>query len=125
MCGARRAAAFALKVEVECSSLQEALRAAEAGADILMLDNFQPEVRGLLWGRVPEGPWKRALIILDLCPTGAAPNSCSAEGPVPKCERGGQWGHHPGQLASVLWAPHRRHLSGAAHPGCPRPGFLS
>ncbi|XP_049645161.1 nicotinate-nucleotide pyrophosphorylase [carboxylating] [Suncus etruscus] len=43
VCGARRAAAFALKVEVECSSLQEALLAAKAGADILMLDNFQPQ----------------------------------------------------------------------------------
>ncbi|XP_062036003.1 nicotinate-nucleotide pyrophosphorylase [carboxylating] [Lepus europaeus] len=41
--GARRAADFALKVEVECSSLQEAVRAAQAGADLVLLDNFQPE----------------------------------------------------------------------------------
>lgn len=41
--GARRAADFARKVEVECSSLQEALRAARAGADLVLLDNFQPE----------------------------------------------------------------------------------
>lgn len=41
--GARQAAGFALKVEVECSSLAEAQRAAQAGADLLMLDNFQPE----------------------------------------------------------------------------------
>ncbi|XP_055993668.1 nicotinate-nucleotide pyrophosphorylase [carboxylating] isoform X1 [Sorex fumeus] len=41
--GARQAAAFALKVEAECSSLAEAQRAAQAGADLLMLDNFQPE----------------------------------------------------------------------------------
>ncbi|KAF6271698.1 quinolinate phosphoribosyltransferase [Rhinolophus ferrumequinum] len=41
--GARRAANFALKVEVECSSLQEALQAAEAGADLILLDNFRPE----------------------------------------------------------------------------------
>ncbi|XP_047390163.1 nicotinate-nucleotide pyrophosphorylase [carboxylating] [Sciurus carolinensis] len=41
--GARQAADFALKVEVECSSLQEAKRAAEAGADLVLLDNFKPE----------------------------------------------------------------------------------
>ncbi|XP_056410468.1 nicotinate-nucleotide pyrophosphorylase [carboxylating] [Hyla sarda] len=32
-----------LKVEVECRSLEEALEAAEAGADIIMLDNFTTE----------------------------------------------------------------------------------
>uniref|UniRef100_A0A9L0J6R8 Quinolinate phosphoribosyltransferase n=1 Tax=Equus asinus TaxID=9793 RepID=A0A9L0J6R8_EQUAS len=41
--GARQAADFALKVEVECSSLQEAVEAAEAGADLVLLDNFRPE----------------------------------------------------------------------------------
>ncbi|KAM5130897.1 nicotinate-nucleotide pyrophosphorylase [carboxylating] isoform 1-T1 [Callospermophilus lateralis] len=40
---ARQAVDFALKVEVECSSLQEAVRAAEAGADLVLLDNFKPE----------------------------------------------------------------------------------
>uniref|UniRef100_A0A452U438 Quinolinate phosphoribosyl transferase C-terminal domain-containing protein n=1 Tax=Ursus maritimus TaxID=29073 RepID=A0A452U438_URSMA len=41
--GARQVADFALKVEVECSSLQEAVEAAEAGADLVLLDNFKPE----------------------------------------------------------------------------------
>ncbi|KAL2766223.1 nicotinate-nucleotide pyrophosphorylase [carboxylating] isoform 2, partial [Daubentonia madagascariensis] len=41
--GARQAADFALKVEVECSSLQEAVQAARAGADLVLLDNFRPE----------------------------------------------------------------------------------
>lgn len=41
--GARKAANFALKVEVECSCLQEAVQAALAGADLVMLDNFKPE----------------------------------------------------------------------------------
>ena len=40
---ARQAAGFSLKVEVECSSLREALWTAEAGADLVMLDNFKPE----------------------------------------------------------------------------------
>ncbi|XP_074854540.1 nicotinate-nucleotide pyrophosphorylase [carboxylating] [Carettochelys insculpta] len=40
---AQRVAGFHLKLEVECRSLEEALEAAEAGADIVMLDNFSPE----------------------------------------------------------------------------------
>jgi nicotinate-nucleotide pyrophosphorylase (carboxylating) len=52
--GARQAADFVLKVEVECSSLQEAVRAAKAGADLVLLDNFKPEVSWDLTGG--EGP---------------------------------------------------------------------
>ncbi|KAL8176604.1 UNVERIFIED_CONTAM: hypothetical protein K2H54_036885 [Gekko kuhli] len=40
---ARRVGGFALKIEVECRSLEEAVEAAECGADIVMLDNFTPE----------------------------------------------------------------------------------
>jgi nicotinate-nucleotide pyrophosphorylase (carboxylating) len=40
---ARKAAGFSQKIEVECQSLDEALQAAKAGADICMLDNFDPE----------------------------------------------------------------------------------
>ena len=40
---ARQAAGFSQKIEVECQSLDEALEAASAGADIVMLDNFEPE----------------------------------------------------------------------------------
>lgn len=39
---ARRAASFATKIEVEVGSPEEALEAARAGADIVMLDNFTP-----------------------------------------------------------------------------------
>uniref|UniRef100_A0A8C9DHB5 Nicotinate-nucleotide pyrophosphorylase [carboxylating] n=1 Tax=Prolemur simus TaxID=1328070 RepID=A0A8C9DHB5_PROSS len=41
--GARQAADFALQVEVECSSLRDAVQAAGAGADLVLLDNFRPE----------------------------------------------------------------------------------
>ncbi|KAM9305063.1 nicotinate-nucleotide pyrophosphorylase [carboxylating] [Gastrophryne carolinensis] len=41
--GVRALSGHTLKVEVECRSLDEALEAAEAGADIIMLDNFTPE----------------------------------------------------------------------------------
>mmetsp|Transcript_31360 Transcript_31360/g.47411 ORF Transcript_31360/g.47411 Transcript_31360/m.47411 type:complete len:291 (+) Transcript_31360:65-937(+) len=39
---ARKAAGFSQKIEVECQSLDEALEASKAGADIVMLDNFEP-----------------------------------------------------------------------------------
>lgn len=35
---------FASKIEVECGSLAEAEEALAAGADVIMLDNFQPQV---------------------------------------------------------------------------------
>ena len=40
---ARSAAGFSMKIEVECQSVTEALEAATAGADIVMLDNFTSE----------------------------------------------------------------------------------
>ncbi len=40
---ARRSVSFTKKIEAEASSLKEALEAAEAGADIVMLDNMSPE----------------------------------------------------------------------------------
>lgn len=39
---ARKAGGFSVKIEVECRSLAEATEAAEAGAEIVMLDNFEP-----------------------------------------------------------------------------------
>ncbi|GAB9477192.1 hypothetical protein Gpo141_00014253, partial [Globisporangium polare] len=40
---AKRATGFSMKIEVECRSLEEGVEAATAGADIVMLDNFEPE----------------------------------------------------------------------------------
>ncbi|EDO37262.1 predicted protein, partial [Nematostella vectensis] len=40
---ARRVGGFSMKIEVECRSLEEALEAAHAGAEIVMLDNFEPQ----------------------------------------------------------------------------------
>lgn len=40
---AREKASFSKKIEVEVSSVNEAVEAAEAGADIVMLDNFTPK----------------------------------------------------------------------------------
>jgi nicotinate-nucleotide pyrophosphorylase (carboxylating) len=38
-----KAASFSKKIEVEVASATDALKAAEAGADIIMLDNFSPK----------------------------------------------------------------------------------
>lgn len=40
---AREVAGFSIKIEVECRSLAEAREAATAGAEVVMLDNFEPE----------------------------------------------------------------------------------
>lgn len=40
---ARSAAGFSQKIEVECRDLEEAMEAAGAGADVVMLDNYSPE----------------------------------------------------------------------------------
>uniref|UniRef100_A0A3B4AFM2 Quinolinate phosphoribosyl transferase C-terminal domain-containing protein n=1 Tax=Periophthalmus magnuspinnatus TaxID=409849 RepID=A0A3B4AFM2_9GOBI len=40
---ARAVCGFSSKVEVECQSVEEGSEAAAAGADIVMLDNFQPQ----------------------------------------------------------------------------------
>ena len=39
---ARKAGGFSVKIEVECRSIQEAEEAAHAGAEVVMLDNFEP-----------------------------------------------------------------------------------
>jgi len=40
---AKSAAGFSMKVEVECQSIEEAWTAAAAGAEVVMLDNFDPK----------------------------------------------------------------------------------
>jgi len=40
---ARSVAGFSSKIEVECRMLSEAIEAAEAGAEVIMLDNYTPE----------------------------------------------------------------------------------
>ncbi|XP_068747115.1 nicotinate-nucleotide pyrophosphorylase [carboxylating]-like isoform X2 [Montipora capricornis] len=40
---ARKVGGFSIKIEVECRSIDEAREAATAGADVVMLDNFEPD----------------------------------------------------------------------------------
>ncbi|KAJ5726449.1 Aldolase-type TIM barrel [Penicillium malachiteum] len=61
---AKSAGGFATKVEVECRSIEEANAAIEAGADIVMLDNFTPDgVRDA--AKVLKETWKgkRAFLV--------------------------------------------------------------
>lgn len=51
---ARSAAGFSLKIEVECSSESQAVEAIEAGADVIMLDNFAPSEWGGVSRRLKE-----------------------------------------------------------------------
>ena len=55
---AKHVAGFSMKVDVECSRLEEAVEACEAGADVVMLDNFEADemkrVAGFLKGRWPR-----------------------------------------------------------------------
>lgn len=45
---AKAAGGFSVKVEVECQSESEADEAIDAGADVVMLDNFSPENAGVV-----------------------------------------------------------------------------
>lgn len=49
---ARTACGFSMKVEVECRSESDAVEAATAGADVVMLDNFSPEAAALSAPRI-------------------------------------------------------------------------
>ncbi|KAF4552420.1 Nicotinate-nucleotide pyrophosphorylase-like protein [Elsinoe fawcettii] len=58
---AKAAGGFSIKVEVECQSLEEAEEAIQAGADVVMLDNFTPtdmkaaaETIKARWGQGPR-----------------------------------------------------------------------
>ena len=59
---ARSACGFSQKIEVECRSYEDALSAAEAGAEIVMLDNFDPPVSELALINVPYTSNMLALI---------------------------------------------------------------
>ncbi|OWK50072.1 Nicotinate-nucleotide pyrophosphorylase [carboxylating] [Lonchura striata] len=50
--GVRRAGGFTRRLEVECSSAEEALAAAGAGADIVLLDNLAPQCTPSFWRRM-------------------------------------------------------------------------
>ncbi|KYK58905.1 nicotinate-nucleotide diphosphorylase [Drechmeria coniospora] len=56
---AREVAGFSLKIEVEVQSEAEADEAIEAGADVVMLDNFSPDVVGVAAKRLKER-WRGA-----------------------------------------------------------------
>mmetsp|Transcript_7965 Transcript_7965/g.7120 ORF Transcript_7965/g.7120 Transcript_7965/m.7120 type:complete len:285 (-) Transcript_7965:13-867(-) len=58
---AKSAAGFSSKIEVECGSIDEALEACAAGADIVMLDNFSAE-KSANDGKVIKSSYPNVLI---------------------------------------------------------------
>jgi len=60
---ARRSVSFTKKVEVEASSIREALEAAEAGADIVMLDNMTPDEVSETIRKLEEKGFRRRVFI--------------------------------------------------------------
>ena len=58
---ARLACGFATKIEVECTSEQDAVEAAIAGADVLMLDNYAPADLKAVSGRLKKR-WPHIII---------------------------------------------------------------
>ncbi len=61
---ARAAASFSKKIEVEVTSIEDALAAAKANADIVMLDNFSPnEIRKTVASLEEEGV--RRMVLLE------------------------------------------------------------
>ncbi len=61
---AKKLASFAVKVEVEVSSVRDALEAARAGADIIMLDNMEPpEIKEVV--RMLEATGLRERVLLE------------------------------------------------------------
>jgi nicotinate-nucleotide pyrophosphorylase (carboxylating) len=59
---AKAAGGFAVKVEVECQSLDEANEAAEAGADVVMLDNFTGDGVKVAAAKLKE-KWGRSVLV--------------------------------------------------------------
>ena len=47
-------AGFSVKIEVECGSEADALEAIAAGADVVMLDNFEPDAIGQVAQRLKD-----------------------------------------------------------------------
>lgn len=62
---AKACAGFAVKVEVECQSEAEADEAIEAGADVVMLDNFEPEQVKAVSRRLKER-WGKAGFLIEV-----------------------------------------------------------
>lgn len=59
---AKANASFSKKIEVEVNSQQDALKAAEAGADIIMLDNFSPKQAREAGEKLREAGYSKVLL---------------------------------------------------------------
>ena len=96
MRSAKQNASFSKKIEIEVNTKEDALKAAEAGADIIMLDNFTPkQIEGAIellrqagflgkilleasGGITPENLWEYATTQIDMISLGALTHSTRA-----------------------------------------------
>jgi nicotinate-nucleotide pyrophosphorylase (carboxylating) len=60
---AKRVGGFALKVEVETSTLADALDACRAGADVVMLDNYAPDALRAVAAQIRADPAARHVLL--------------------------------------------------------------
>lgn len=74
---AKRVAGFAVKVEVECQSEQEADEAIAAGADVVMLDNFSAEGLKVASANIKTRWAERGRSVLLECSGGLTPENVS------------------------------------------------
>jgi len=60
---AKRVGGFALKVEVETSTLADALEACRAGADVVMLDNYAPDALRVVAAQIRADASSRGVLL--------------------------------------------------------------
>ena len=134
---ARSVCGFSSKMEVECRSVDEGREAAAAGADIVMLDNFQAQVENLKRTQVifhfhcsgsthsataPHWPTSPPPC---LSPTGAPCCSSSPEDGVPSSTDRSQWRSYSRELSFVFLPTCGHHFPGLYNTGLSCCGLFS
>lgn len=107
---ARSVCGFSLKIEVECQSQEEAEEAIQAGADIVMLDNFTPEKLKTAASNLKVFVFQLLRRFLISNHT----NTLSDAGQVSAHPDRGKRRHHAGQHSGVLPRQRRCDLAGTA-----------
>ncbi|KAJ2448821.1 nicotinate-nucleotide diphosphorylase (carboxylating) [Coemansia sp. RSA 2336] len=78
---ARKVAGFSIKIEVECQSEADAMEAIDAGADIVMLDNFNPHELELAAANIKASMGARKQVLIEA--SGGITEANAAEYMVP------------------------------------------
>lgn len=117
MKAARSVCGFSSKIEVECRCTEEGVEAATAGADIVMLDNFQPQVEETKQDTAAHSPHEIIRPVSLLQELHVAARALKQQFPTVLIEASG--GVMPENLALYL-SPHVDIISlGCITQGCP------